>query len=144
MQAVDEMIENGLIDEPVTAQIGEGRFEPRLMTFDRFIDKSDYDSRIREASRLIGHAGSGTIALALEHQKPLLVLPRLKRFGEHVNDHQLPTARKFEELHHVLAAYDTRELPEKFAALRNFVPRARVVHATELAARVGDFLRSIE
>ncbi len=143
VRAVDEMVDAGQIDEEITAQIGLGMYEPRRMCFERFIDGSRYDRRVRDAHLLIGHAGSGTISLAVANCKPLLVLPRLKRFHEHVNDHQVATARKFEALHHVLAADDAADLPRRFAELHSFVPRPRVARTDELADRIGEFLRSI-
>ena len=144
VRAVDDMVDRGEIDEEITAQIGVGSYEPRHMQFDRMIDGRRYDAHIRDASMLIGHAGSGTISLAVTHCKPLLVLPRRKRYHEHVNDHQVATARKFEELRHVLAADEAEDLPRRFAELQDFVPVRRVARIDELAGRLGEFLRTIK
>jgi len=144
VQAVDEMVGNGEIVEPVTAQIGLGAFEPRHMEFERFIAGPRYDDRVREAHMLIGHAGSGTISLAVAHEKPLLVMPRRRRYNEHVNDHQVATARTFERLQQLLAADNEDQLSTKFAALHTFVPQRRVARVDDLVNRVGDFLRSID
>ena len=144
VRAVDEMASRGEIDDEITAQIGVGAYEPRHMHFDRFIDSRHYDNHIRDARMLIGHAGSGTISLAVTNCKPLLVLPRRKRYHEHVNDHQVATARKFEELHHVLAADEAEDLPRRFTELQDFVPARRLARTDELAGRLGDFLRTIK
>jgi UDP-N-acetylglucosamine transferase subunit ALG13 len=143
VQAVDDMVGNGEILEPVTAQIGMGAFEPRHMEFERFIPGPRYDARIRDAHMIIGHAGSGTISLAMANEKPLLVMPRRKRYHEHVNDHQVATARTFERLQQLLAADNEDQLSSKFAVLHAFVPQRRVARTDELASRLGDFLRSI-
>lgn len=143
VRSVDEMIEQKLIDGPIVAQIGDGRYEPQHMAFDRFLPKPEYDMRIGKATMLISHAGAGTIALALRYRKPLLVVPRLQRYNEHVNDHQVATARKFEELGHVLVAYDMRDIPATLEALRNFSPRSRDVRPQELARRIGVFLETL-
>jgi len=143
VQAVDDMVGSGEILEPVTAQIGMGSFEPRHMEFERFIPGPRYDTRVQDAHMLIGHAGSGTISLAMANEKPLLVMPRRKRYHEHVNDHQVATARTFERLQQLLAADNVDQLSTKFAALHTFVPQRRIAHTDELAGRVGDFLRSI-
>jgi beta-1,4-N-acetylglucosaminyltransferase len=143
VRAVDDMVDRGEIQEEITAQIGYGTYTPRLMHYDRFIDGSHYDARIRDAHMLIGHAGSGTISFAVANCKPLLVMPRRKRYHEHVNDHQVATARKFEELHHVLAVDEAEDLPRRFTELASFVPAPRVARTDELAGRIGEFLRSI-
>ncbi|HUR76481.1 MAG TPA: glycosyltransferase [Acidimicrobiales bacterium] len=144
VRAVDDMVDRGEIHEDVTAQIGLGSYVPRHMHYERFMEASHYDARMRDAHMLIGHAGSGTITHAVSNCKPLLVMPRLKRFHEHVNDHQVATARKFEELHHVLAADGTADLPRRFAELPSFIPARRVARTDELAGRIGEFLRSIK
>src|SRR5450631_2409173 len=93
VKSIDEMLGQKLIDDVVVAQIGDGHYEPRHMAFDRYLAKPEYDKRIVAATMLMGHAGAGTIALALTHRKPLLIVPRLKKYNEHVNDHQVVTAR---------------------------------------------------
>lgn len=144
VRAVDDMVDRGDINEEITAQIGVGAYEPRHMRYERFIDGNRYDAHIRDADMLIGHAGSGTISLAVTNCKPLLVMPRRKRYHEHVNDHQVATARKFEELHHVLAADDAADLPRRFAELSTFVPVRRVARTDDLAGRIGRFLFAVE
>lgn len=143
VRSVDEMLGQSLIDDMIVAQIGDGRYEPQHMAFDRFLGKPEYDKRIGESTMLISHAGAGTIALALEHRKPLLVVPRLKQYNEHVNDHQVATARKFEELGHVLVAYKMHDIPAKLKALKTFSPRRREVRTQDLARRIGVFLETL-
>jgi UDP-N-acetylglucosamine transferase subunit ALG13 len=53
---------------------------------------------IREARVVITHAGVGSILLALTNGKRPLVVPRLRAFGETVDDHQLESARRFDQV----------------------------------------------
>ena len=140
VRAVDAMVAEGTITERVFAQIGDGRYQPRHMEFERFLTKPQYENRVSEARVLVAHAGAGTIDLALAGNKPLLVVPRLKRLGEHVNDHQVATARKFEQLGHVLAAYELMDIPGKLAELGAFSPRPRLVDPERMARRIGEFI----
>lgn len=143
VRAVDEFVGQGHITGEVVAQIGDGRYEPRHVPFDRFLAKPQYDQRVADSTALVAHAGAGTIALALAQHKPLLVVPRLKRFKEHVNDHQVSTARKFEQLGHVLVAYDAEHIPAKLAELAGFLPQARHADSLRMARRIGAFLDSL-
>ena len=141
IKAVDEWVATRPLDgEEIVAQIGDGRYEPRHMPFDRFLDKPQYEQRVQQSRALIAHAGAGTIELALAHSKPLLVVPRSSRFGEHVNDHQLATARKFEALGHVMVAYEVGEVGAKVAGLARFVPRPRVADRQRMARRIGSLI----
>lgn len=144
IRSVDDMVGAGVIVDPMYAQIGDGSYEPKHIPFARFVSKPDFEKLIESCSQIIAHAGAGTIAQALERGKPLLVLPRLKRYAEHVNDHQIATARKFEELGHILVASEASEIPARLAQLKTFVPKRRTVKAHELAARVGAYLHSLE
>lgn len=52
---------------------------------------------MREAEIVVAHAGVGSLFTALGVGKRPVVLPRLRRFGEHVDDHQLMIAKKLAE-----------------------------------------------
>lgn len=142
-RAVDEIIDEGLIDGEVFAQIGESSYKPRNFESVAHLEKDVFDNYIREASGVIGHAGMGTISMAMEYEKPLLVVPRQKRYGEVVNDHQVAIARKFEELGHLLAAYEVEELEGKIHELKNFVPRKRQARPEGIMETIDTFLQEV-
>lgn len=140
VRAVDEAIRDGALQESVFAQIGPGEYRPRHMEALEVLDKETFEARMAAATALISHAGMGSISLALKLRKPMLVLPRLHKYGEHVNDHQLHTARKFESLGCVLAAYDTPDLIFQYPKLNGFVPRIRVANREGVIRRLEAFL----
>ena len=94
-----------------------------------------------KASRVIGHAGIGIIRTALENNKPLLVMPRLKKYHEVVHDHQVEIARKFEKLGHILVAYSEQELSVKAQELKYFIPSKREVQIGSVVRRISEFLK---
>ncbi len=143
IKTVDEAVGRDGAGEEVFAQIGASSYEPRHLRAVASLDKKEFDRHLREASGVIGHAGMGTICLALEWNKPLLVLPRRRKYGEVVNDHQVGIAQKFEELGHLLAAYEAEDLPEKMRALSAFVPRCRETQSAAVAGRIAAFLQEV-
>lgn len=54
-----------------------------------FVEQSVLEKLIKESSFVITHAGSGSITTSLKLNKYVLVMPRLKKYNEHINDHQL-------------------------------------------------------
>ncbi len=124
VEAVDRAIGEGLVDEEIFAQIGESSYKPHNFAYVNSLDKHLFDSQFHESSGIISHTGMGTIMAALDNEKPLLGMPRLKKYGEAVNNHQLVVARKFEELGHILVAYNEHNLAEKIKQLKSFVPEA--------------------
>ncbi len=143
-KSIDEIVSGSVVQEDIFGQIGDSLYQPRNFRAVAFMDKSEYDRHMREASCVIGHAGIGTITTALEYRRPLLVMPRLKRHGEVVNDHQVVLAKKFEQLSHILVAYDEQELPRKIKELKSFKPCERHVHRAEVAERIKRFLQELD
>ena len=144
IRAVDNIFDQGLIDEEIFAQIGETSYKPRNFESVASLEKKVFDERFKKASSVISHAGVGTITVALKNHKPLLVMPRMKRYKEHVNDHQVATAKKFEELGHILAVYDVKDLPNGIRKLKNFIPRERKASPDAIAERIRRFLNKLQ
>lgn len=144
VRAMDELVATGRITEPVFAQIGSGTYSPMAIPFERFIDKARFDELMASADCIVSHAGIGSIASALEHGKPILVLPRLKRYGEVVSDHQVATAYRYSKRGYVLVAWDEQEIPAALERLDGFHPASRNANVDGIATRVGDFLRAVK
>ena len=144
VRAIDEIIDEGLIDGEVFAQIGESSYKPRNFESVAHLEKSVFDKHLTEASGIIGHAGMGTISMALNNRKPLLAMPRLKKYGEVVNDHQLGIAKRFSELGHILAAFGVEDLPDGIRRLGDFVPKERSAAPRAVADRISRFLSSVK
>jgi len=143
VKCVDDAVSQDGFKEEIFAQIGESSYRPRNFEGVSSLEKRLFDKRIREASGIISHAGMGTIMMALENHKPLLVMPRLRKYSEVVNDHQVAIARNFEKLGYILVAYEVGELPAKIKQLRTFVPRKREAQPQAVADRIARFLNEL-
>lgn len=60
-----------------------------------YLESDELLANMRRASVVISHAGVGSIITAVRNGKLPVVLPRLARYGEHVDDHQLQLAGRF-------------------------------------------------
>lgn len=81
--------------QDVFAQIGRSKLKPSHIAYQDFLSPEDFADKFQTAELIIAHAGMGTIITALEMGKPLLVMPRQASKGEHRNDHQFATAKRF-------------------------------------------------
>lgn len=97
----------------VFAQIGNAKYVPKHMQWTAFLDPSEFTRLMEQAQIVVAHAGMGSILSALEWGKPIVVMPRRAKFHEQRNDHQIATARCFEEQGRVIVAYETPSLAEK-------------------------------
>ena len=143
VKAVDKAAGTNGFDEQIIAQIGESSYYPENFEASPSVEKAVFDRHFNEADSVISHAGMGTITMALEQRKPLLVMPRLKKYGEVVNDHQLAIATKFEQLGYLLVAYNDDDVPDKMKQLKSFVPQERQPCPDLVAARIATFLNEL-
>jgi beta-1,4-N-acetylglucosaminyltransferase len=144
VKAVDKAVGQGVVDEDVYAQIGRTSYKPRHFEYTDSLGKELFDDYVQKASHIISHAGMGTIIMALDNNKPLLVMPRLSRYGEVVNNHQVSIAKRFERDGCLLAAYDADRLSEKMRALKSFTPCGRQPETANVINRISVFLAEVE
>lgn len=89
LKEVDKLVGEQFINQEVFAQIGYSKYKPKNFAYKDFLDRSEF-ARMEEKSEIvITHGGTGAIIGALKKGKKVIAVPRLARFGEHVDDHQL-------------------------------------------------------
>ena len=86
----------GELDEEVVMQIGSTEYEPGNCKYFKFLPSDEMKELYARARVVICHAGIGSILSAAQYNKPLILVPRTKRYGEHIDDHQLEIAREME------------------------------------------------
>jgi len=143
VKSLDAIIAGDGFEEDIFAQIANSSYQPENFKAVSSLAKKDFDRCIRQAFCIIGHAGMGTITAALQYDKPLLVMPRLRKYREVVNDHQMIIARRFEKSKHLLAAYETKQLPLKIKQLKTFTPSKRFTQPQMVAERIKQFLNKL-
>lgn len=97
----------------IFAQIGKSRYEPQYIEAVRFLSPTEFRDRVRAARLVVAHAGMGSIITAMEIGTPIIVMPKWARLGEHRNDHQVATARRFGQKQGIIEAKDEQDLIQK-------------------------------
>ena len=100
----------GRIDEDVIIQIGETKYYPKHAKYFDFTTEEEIKEFCRRARIVVIHGGVGMILDALQEGVPVIVVPRLKKYGEHIDDHQLYLARELEKQDKITVVYDVDEL----------------------------------
>ena len=100
----------GRIDEEVIIQIGETAYESKNVKYFKFASREKMDQLYEDARVVVCHAGVGSILTALEHGKPVVAVPRRKKYGEHIDDHQLDIAEEMEKEGQIKVVCDVGEL----------------------------------
>jgi len=130
--------------ESVFAQIGNSEYKPKNIEFCKTMSPDDYSAYFKKADIIVAHAGMGTIISALELGKPLVLLPRLARNGEHRNDHQLSTAKHFSSYKNIVVASNSTELlsaVDKLLAQNSFSDEPELTEvSTDLIFAIKEFV----
>ena len=100
----------GEIDEEVVMQIGFTEYEPKNAKWFKFVDIDEIMDFYKNADVIVSHAGAGALLDALSFEKPVIAVPRLKKFGEHIDNQQLELAEALENKGKVKAVYDIEDL----------------------------------
>lgn len=112
LQAVDELVEKGVINEEVFAQIGYSDYKPRNYRYKEFLDREEFAEQETKCDILITHGGTGAIMGAVKKGKKVIAVPRLAKYKEHVDDHQLQLIEQFKNQNLICGLSDCSELEE--------------------------------
>jgi len=102
-------------DEEIVVQRGPSRVsagKARVVDFLSFGELADY---IRRSRVVVSHAGVGSIMVALSEGRRPIVVPRLARFGEAVDDHQVQVAEMLSERDRVHLVMEPQDLGDAVA-----------------------------
>lgn len=115
-------IEELAMDDSETffVQKGNTEFIPKNCEWKNFVDASEFQELIEKCDMLITHSGVGTIMRGINAGKPIIVVPRLAKFHEHVDDHQVQIADAFAMKRCVLKCEDLERLEDYIKEARSF------------------------
>lgn len=101
---LDELSEIGVFQEPIFAQIGLSTYEPKHYEFVKYLSPEEFDQKIAEANIVVCHGASGSIVKALKARKTVIGVSRLRKYKEHINDHQVQCNEAFAAGNHIVFA----------------------------------------
>lgn len=72
----------------------------------------------KKADIVITHGGTGAIIGAVKKGKKVIAVPRLAKYGEHVDDHQIQLVEQFNEMELIYSCNDVQELKTAIEEIR--------------------------
>lgn len=110
LKAVDDQIKEGKITDEVFAQTGASDYRPQNYRYSEFLNRDEFADMTEKADIVITHGGTGAIIGAVKKGKKVIAVPRLSKYGEHVDDHQLQIIDQFTDLDLIKECSDCDEL----------------------------------
>ena len=108
--------------EEVIIQAGHNHYETDKMKLFSFIPNDEMEKLYQQASLVVTHAGAGSILQGVKNHKKIIAVPRLKKYHEHVNDHQIELATKLEQLGCILTYQDGEDFISLYEKAKTFNP----------------------
>lgn len=139
---LDELIEKGCITDKVIAQIGASTYIPKHFEYVSFMDRTEFANTMDQASVVITHGGTGVIIGAVKKGKKVIAIPRLARYGEHVDDHQLQLLHQFDDLGIICACYDSEDLEKCINEIDSMIFRPYISNTDTIISSIEEFLIS--
>lgn len=91
MNWLNRLINKGVLNpkiEEVVVQYGSCTIIPSQVKSFCILPGQEFLKLIAKARLIIAHCGEGTIDLLSKVNQPFILVPRLSKFGEHIDDHQ--------------------------------------------------------
>ena len=123
VEKIDELKKNNIIKEDVIVQLGSTKYKSENIKCIDFMSMEEFDKYLHNCSYLITHGGVGTILTALKYNKKIIAVPRLKKYNEHVNDHQLELIEAFSLDNYILGCKEVEDLEENIKKISKFKPK---------------------
>ena len=131
------LIEKANIKDEIIVQAGHTKYESKKMKILDFIDYQEMEKLIEKADLIITHGGTGSIVTPLKKGKKVIACPRLKKYREHVDDHQQQIVDIFSEVGYILKVDENSNLDDLIKKKKN-------KKMTKFISNTNNFLKQIQ
>jgi len=110
LKKIDNLLKENKIDEEIFAQIGQSNYIPKHYQYVRYMSPDDFRQKQLDADLIISHGGTGALVAALKLGKKVIAVPRLVKYQEHIDDHQIQVCDMLEKQQYLKVVYEMSDL----------------------------------
>lgn len=143
LEAIDEEINKKTIKEKVIVQAGFTKYESKNMEIFDLISSDKFDELISKCDLLITHGGVGSILAGVTRNKKVIAAPRLAKYNEHVNDHQLQIIENFSKNKYILELKDFSKLGKIIEKAKSFKPKKFVSNTDNIINMIDNYIENL-
>ena len=118
-----DYIENSNIKDEIIVQAGHTKYESKKMKIFDFISYEEMSDYIEKADLIITHSGTGSVLTPLKLGKKVIVCSRLKKYGEHVDDHQQELTEVLKKENYIFELTEDNSLDQLYEEIKEFKPK---------------------
>lgn len=123
LNEIDLLIKDGFINSKVIVQAGSTMHSSDYMEVIDYLPMDKFHKYIEEADLIITHGGVGSILDAIKHNKKVIAVPRLEKYHEHSNNHQIEVVEEFDRLGYIMDCGNLKRLGNKLIEIEKFKPK---------------------
>lgn len=123
LKALEELKKQNLIKDEVLVQAGYTQYNSDVLKIKDYYSQIELDKLRQQADLIITHAGVGSILDSLKFKKKVIGVARLKKYGEHANDHQYEILDVFYNDGYILRCDDFDQLANVIESANKFSPK---------------------
>lgn len=123
LDKVESLLKEKKIKTRVVVQAGCTKYKSKYMEIFELLPMDEFEKMMDSCDILITHGGVGSIVTGLKKNKKVLAVARLKKYGEHTNDHQLQIIEEFSKKGYILPVNDLDDLEKILNQVDKFKPK---------------------
>lgn len=143
LDTIEEEIINGTIKEQVIVQAGFTKYDSKNMLIFDLIPMDEFEKLVSDCRLLITHAGVGSILTGLKNNKKVIAVPRLSKYNEHTNDHQLEIMNEFYNQGYLLKLEEMKDLGKVLKEVETFKPKKYVSNNQNMIKIIEDYISTV-
>ena len=140
LDKVQELVDKKIIKEKVIVQAGRTKYNSKDMEIYSLMPEDKLKQIMDKADLVITHGGVGSIVLALKMGKKVIAVPRLSKYNEHVNDHQIQIVDLFDKQGFLIGINDLENLQEALNKTKEFIPKPFKSQTDNMIKLIEDFI----
>ncbi len=144
LQEIDALIEKKVIQEEVIVQAGYTKFQSKNMKIFDYVPKKKLEEYMEKSSFVITHAGVGSIFDCLKKHKKVIAVPRLAKYQEHHNNHQLEIVDELGKQKLILPVYEMSELEKAIQKVKKFKPNIYQSNNQNMIHLIDHYMESVK
>lgn len=144
LSIIDELCEEEILKkDEVFAQIGCSSYKPNNYSYTDVLTNEEHKELIDKSEFIITHSGTGSIISSLKKGKKIIAFPRMKKYNEHVDDHQLELVKAFLSREYILSAINKEELIISIKNIKQFSPKKYESNNQNIINLIDSYISSL-
>ena len=127
----------------VYVQLGYIKGNYEMINGQEYYSEAELMEQINLADLIITHAGVGAIVSCLKQKKRTIVVPRLGKYKEQNNDHQVQIMERFDKQGYIIPCSDLDKLDEIVDNAKSFQPKDYKIEKQGIIDEITNFINNL-